>query len=413
MQSILKYVFLMFLAYPGTALAQTDDSSELPFYTLQLNIEPGRHLLKAKLTIAIDTSYAKNGTVDLLHNNGAVIEEISTQPQIKIDTTTIDEGFRKISIPVANGKTAAVLLNVKYSMKIPTDHQVNRITNEWIELNIDSFWLPLINGFPRFNYSMQLELDDSYQVMTGDKIESNDTGQMIISSALPRQDISFSATKKFHSVEGEFVSVSALHADTKIDSVKIAADRAMTFLSEYIDEPKDFKEKRKVVVSPREDVGYSRKNYIVLSDIRNERAISLAGFLCHEFSHYWFSEANPSTKHHWLSESFAEYLSLVFVREEFGQAEFDRNIAEKQRRVENDEKVLADYEERPSYLAMYVKGPLILHQFEHYLGNVKFKQLINSFVDLNIKTNEELFELVKKLFGKEAVVELKRLRASI
>ena len=355
MHHLLKMILCTVVLLPLFIAAQNGKSKDLPLYQLKLGVFPEENGLEAEVEIKIKTNYFENDTLQLYLNPAAIVHNLQTDPSVKLSIAEMDEARNRIILTLLDKGLEKVTLNMGYSLKIPVDHQVNRITENWVELNIDSFWLPFIDGFPKFEYEMALQ----------------------------------------------------------IDSVKIVADNVMHFLNGYIDAPKDFREKRKIVVSPREDVGYSRKNYIVLSDIRNRKAISLAGFLCHEFAHYWFSEANASTKHHWLSESFAEYLSMVFVREVYGLAEYDANIKEKQKRIENDAKVLADYEERPSYLAMYVKGPLILHQFENYLGKEKFKQLINSFVDLNIKTNEELFELIETRFGNEAVLELKRLRAII
>tara|TARA_R100000935_G_C2821638_1_gene160107 strand:- start:134 stop:1378 length:1245 start_codon:yes stop_codon:yes gene_type:complete len=414
MHHLLKMILCTVVLLPLFIAAQNGKSKDLPLYQLKLGVFPEENGLEAEVEIKIKTNYFENDTLQLYLNPAAIVHNLQTDPSVKLSIAEMDEARNRIILTLLDKGLEKVTLNMGYSLKIPVDHQVNRITEDWVELNIDSFWLPFIDGFPKFEYEMALQIDSSYTVTTGDQLSKSDAnGGWLIVNSIPRLDVSFTAAKKFHTVQGEFVEVYALHSDTKIDSVKIVADNVMHFLNGYIDAPKDFREKRKIVVSPREDVGYSRKNYIVLSDIRNRKAISLAGFLCHEFAHYWFSEANASTKHHWLSESFAEYLSMVFVREVYGLAEYDANIKEKQKRIENDAKVLADYEERPSYLAMYVKGPLILHQFENYLGKEKFKQLINSFVDLNIKTNEELFELIETRFGNEAVLELKRLRAII
>ncbi len=414
MRSILRMLLFTGVLIPWCISAQATKVNDFPRYDVELELLPGRQLLDATVVLKIDSSFIKKGSLELFLNPNADIRYIVSDPATEIIIDSLDGDRSMITLNTNNSKIAELTLNLAYSLHIPEDHPVNRITEEWIELNIDSFWLPQINDFPRFHYTMNLKIDPTYTVMTGDNIlKAEREGQWVISDILPRLDISFSAAKKFHLAEGAYVMVSALHADTKIDSIKIVADRAMAFLNAYIAQPKDFREKRIVIVSPRKDVGYSRKNYIVLSDVRNRNAVSLAGFLCHEFAHYWFSEANSGTKHHWLSESFAEYLSMIFVREEYGTAAFDDFIREKQNRIKDDIKPLAAYEGRPSYLAMYVKGPLILHQFEQYIGKENFELLINRFVDQTITTNEELFQLIESLFGKEAVVELERLRGSI
>jgi len=90
-----------------------------------------------------------------------------------------------------------------------------------------------------------------------------------------------------------------------------------------------------------------------------------------------------------------------------------KDIEKKQDRIKDDKKKLSEYDGRPSYLALYHRGPLVLYHFEQYLDKKKFKKFLNRMVDLNIKTNEELFAIVKDLFGEAAVEELKKLRATI
>jgi len=330
------------------------------------------------------------------------------------DFESVEEGSRKqIFINLSDTTKDHYELMAHYSTEIPDDHQVNRVTKDWIELNIDSFWLPLVASFPRIEYELDLSIEGNFQVVTGDLITGSTEAVTHIKSRIPRVDIPFSAAPGFIQKTGEFVSVYSPVPNTKMDSVLTLADDALHFLSSYLDQPEDFDHKRKVILSPRKEVGYSRKNYVVLSDISDLSAIKLSGFLSHEFSHYWFSEANITTKNHWLSESFAEYLSLIYLREKYGQQAFQEKLENMRERIAGDEKPLSDYEKRPSYLALYFKGPIILHEFEEYLGSESYQKLMNHFVDNRISTNEKLFEAIDTLFGPGAADKLEELRASI
>lgn len=412
MQPLLKPLLLSLLLLPCLTMAQAD--KEMPHYELELKVLPGQGKLEATFDLKVDSSFVKNGTLALFLNAQAQMEHLEANLPAEIKKEGLDEARDRIELTFPDLKEAEVVVRMKYYLEIPQNHPINRITEEWVELNLDSFWLPIISEFPRFNYKMQLHMDPSFTLLTGDiKVGRGQDGSVTIVNRLPRLDISFSAAKKLHTVAGEYVEVSAADRNTAIDSVKMLADQAMSFLDTYLDVPEDFAHKRKVVVSPREEVGYSRKNYVVLSEIEDHDALSLASFLSHEFSHYWFSEANIGSKHHWLTESFAEYLSMIFIREEYGEADFEADLEEKKKRIEGDPKALTDYEGRPSHLAMYFKGPLVLHGLEQYLGDEDFKLLLNAFVDRSISTNEELFGLLEEEFGKDAVLELKQLMADI
>jgi len=322
------------------------------------------------------------------------------------------DGPMMITVVLDDMELDQVVLRFKYTLKIPADHQINRITPSWVELNIDSFWLPFFSSFPKFNYVVRLELDDTFEVITGDH-KDDWAGTMVLRSRFPRRDIPFCAAPAFSATKGEYVDVFSGNDDTPLDSIAHFADQAILFYKSFINEPADFEVARYVVVSPRKDVGYSRKNYIVLSKIQGIEPQRLSAFLAHEFAHYWFSDALLSSEHHWLTESFAEYLSNIYIREAFGQEAFDKEMADKRERIKEEPKSLADFDSRPSYLAMYHKGPLVLAGFEEHIGQEAFQKFINDFILRNIRTNEQLFDMIHQTLGPEALAKMKELRAEI
>lgn len=383
-----------------------------PYYDLNVDIYPEENLIQTQMRLTFGKELIEDGKLIMMVRRNAEIHSLEG-PGIS-DFESLAKGSRKqIIINLSDTTKDRYELLAHYSVEIPADHQVNRVTEDWIELNIDSFWLPLVASFPRIEYDLDLTIVGNFQVLTGDLITQNTDDVTHIKSRIPRVDIPFSAAPDFIQKAGEFVSVYSPSHNTKMDSVLTLADNALHFLSTYLDEPEDFDHERKVVLSPRKEVGYSRKNYVVLSDISEMPAIKLSGFLSHEFSHYWFSEANITTKNHWLSESFAEYLSLIYLREKYGYQAFQNKLKKMRERIADDEKPLADYEKRPSYLALYFKGPIILHEFEEYLGRESYQQLMNHFVDNRIATNDKLFEAIHTLFGPGAVDKLEELRATI
>jgi hypothetical protein len=364
------------------------------------------------MQLTFGNELVKNGKLLMMIRRNAEIE--SLQGSEISDYRSVAKGSRKqIIINLSDTTKDRYELMAQYSVEIPEDHQVNRVTEDWVELNIDSYWLPLVASFPRIEYDLDLAIEGDYQVLTGDFITSGTEDVTHIKNRIPRVDIPFSAAPHFTQKAGKFVSVYSPSANTKMDSVLALADDALHFLSSYLDQPEDFNHKRKVILSPREEVGYSRKNYVVLSDISGMSAITLSGFLSHEFSHYWFSEASITTKNHWLSESFAEYLSLIHLRDKHGHQAFQEKLEKMRERIADDKKPLSDYENRPSYLALYFKGPIILHEFEEYLGRESYQKLMNHFVDNKIATDEKLFEAIDTLFGPDAADKMKELRKTI
>lgn len=408
--SDLRYTLLMLpiwlLATGSVTYGQT------PVYDMDLKVDPEVHQLVNDLTLTVPLAYFEGDTLRMMIARDARFDMIEANAGAKVTTNQEGEGPQMIVVALGKNRPDQVVIRMNYSLEIPVDHQINRITPTWVELNIDSFWQPFITSFPAFTYTVRLDLDTSFRILTGD-LKKQKKGITVLQSRFPRVDIPFCASPTFTTSRSDYVQVYASSEDIPADSVALFADRALTYLEGYIDEPADFKVPRIIAISPRKDVGYSRKNYIVLSKIKSVSAQGLSAYLAHEFSHYWFSEALLSSKHHWLTESFAEYMSNIYIRKAFGQEAFEDEMAEKRERIKEEPKTLADFEGRPSYLAMYHKGPLVLAGFEDHIGRTAFRQFINDFIDHNVKTNEELFDLIRETLGSEALAKMKELRASI
>lgn len=412
-KSLFFYCFLTMMISLAS-IAEANTTLSLPHYKMQSSIVPQKHRLSTNLNIDFPSEYLTEAQARFLIARSAEIEQIKAIGMTRYEIIELDETLKQITIFFEKADLPEMRVMFKYSLEIPTDHPINRITKNWIELNIDSFWHPVFASFPRFNYELELKIDESYKVQTGDRIIKGTRPELIsIQNLIPRRDISFSAAPSFYIKKGKYAEVYSSLPGSKADSVQLLSDKALKFLQSYIDQPADFEHVRKIIISPRKEVGYARKNYIVLSDISKETEESLSSFIAHEFSHYWFSEANLNSIHHWLTESFAEYLSMIYLRKAYGKKAFRKDLEKKRDRIKEENKPLAEFTGRPSYLALYHRGPLVLHAFEEYLGKKKFQRLLNRMIDRNISTNEELFDEIELLFGQKALMKLQELRADI
>lgn len=319
---------LLLLMMTATNTAEIAKSTAPPHYDIKGIVDLEKHQIKVEMTITFSPDYVSDGKVGLMIAQDAGIDKIEGENLSQFKVDSLDESLAQITLLYDKLPDSELSVHLKYSLTIPPDHQINRITKGWLELNVDSFWHPLFNFFPNLTYRLELNIGEPYQVITGDVLKENDgRGNVVIENRIPRLDISFSAASTFYSAKGKYAEVYSPVANPKIDTVRQSSEKALRFLKKYINEPGDFKTVRKVVISPRKDVGYARKNYIVLSDVSKENEKSLSAFLSHEFSHYWFSEANMNTANHWLTESFAEYLSMIYMRETYGEEVFKKDMS--------------------------------------------------------------------------------------
>jgi len=261
------------------------------------------------------------------------------------------------------------VVEVAYDLVVPPDHRLNRITPEWIELNLDSFWIPIVSSIPDIRYRVRVDLGGDYTLISGDRTRELERGVYTIENEISRRDIPFSAGRGLRVARGAYSEAWSPLEDVDLDTVVAKSDSILAFLEEYTGRSEDFGQPRRVVLTPREESGYSRKNYVAMSDVREMSPTYLTDYLAHEFAHYWFSNANFQTRHHWLTESFAEYVSMIYMRGVYGDEWLEADLAAKRQRAAEDSTKLADFTTRPSFVAMYHRGPLVLHAFEEEIDS--------------------------------------------
>ncbi len=417
----MKYLYKTFLLvticlihFNFTSSAQSD-KQDTPYYELILSFDTEKKLLKNKMIMVFDTSQLINRKLKLNIANAAEVNSIEAEGLINTSIHSTEGVLKQIILTFDDELAPQLSVKMDYELKIPDKRVGNMISEDWIMLSRPSFWFPSLVDFTPFKYSMQLELDNSYQVVSGDYLlrPKKAVDNYLLMSRISRTDIAFSAAKKLYSIEGKYTVVFASKSNDKLEDILSASDSALQFLMEYIEKPNDFNHKRQTLLSPLDDFAFGFKNYIVLKDVPSKSQKEMSRFLTHEYALYWFSSANPDSKHAWLSESFAEYLSLIYLRETEGNLAFEEVLDQKRNAIVSDTTVLIAYDRRPSNLALYHKGPLILSQFEQYLGTQQFKKLLNRMIDLRIDTNEELYNLISTEFDSRALDELHRLRSTI
>ena len=398
---------LCFMAISGFATAQT------PQYDLDVIINPEEHIVTVDGVLRFSSSMIEDGQLIFLHAAETKSLELISERLIEYDVQKPENGPASILLTFTDDLPDTIYLNISYSLFIPADHSINRLTLEWIELNIDSFWHPVFSSIPNIQYNVTVDLGGDYELISGDQYSKTGLGKFTIRNTIPRLDIPFSAGKNLDSKKSSLVMAYSALDSVDLDGIVQKSNRILEFFKVYLERDQDFNTPRRIAVSPRDEVGYARKNYIVMSDIRTMSDTSLSEFLSHEFAHYWFSSANFQSKNHWLTESFAEYVSMIYMRETHGNKWLDKNLENKRNRIKQDPMHLAEFDERPSFIALYHRGPLVLHAFEENIGKDNFKKVLRSFIKNNIQTNEELFEMIKAELSAEASNKLQELLRTI
>jgi hypothetical protein len=296
----LFFILFLILGFSNNAISQ----NEKPFYDLKVNIHPDEHYLEVEGVISFPSSMVQENKLVLLHATDTKGLDM-TGANLKNFDSAVNNGLANYTLLFNEDTQDSIHLDLSYSLAIPTNHKINRITPEWIELNLDSFWQPIFASIPNIDYKVSVTLGGDYTLLSGDQYRKVGTGRYIIRNSISRRDIPFSAGQHLREVNGSLANSYSPLDSVDLQSIVDKSDHILAFLREYTNQIDDFDQPRRVIISPREEVGYSRKNYIVMSDVRSMSDTYLSDYLAHEFSHYWFSNANFQTKHHWLTETFA------------------------------------------------------------------------------------------------------------
>ncbi|MFL5551761.1 MAG: M1 family aminopeptidase, partial [Gemmatimonadaceae bacterium] len=158
----------------------------------------------------------------------------------------------------------------------------------------------------------------------------------------------------------------------------------------------------RLVLAPRTGPGYARRNYIMLTEAASTPAPPLAGYICHEFAHFWSSAANSSGPENWLNEAMAEYVSSRYVRATFGQAQYDSVVARWQRMSAGQPPIWTPQSaKRPSAQVAYRKAPYLLSRLEERIGTDKMDRLLQRYMVERIRTTPQLLAALEDVAGAE------------
>ena len=140
---------------------------------------------------------------------------------------------------------------------------------------------------------------------------------------------------------------------------------------------------------------------------RDERTRNI---VIHEIAHQWFGNAVTETTWDdaWLSEGFATFFTLLFIENEYGQAEYNKGIIKAKKSVFDMTVKMPDFsiiaprtaeKEAVTTGLTYQKGAWVLHMLRNKMGEQNFKKGIQSyykkFYNANATTDDFRLEMEK------------------
>lgn len=253
--------------------------------------------------------------------------------------------------------------------------EVNCLAPELTELAVYAAWHPVFLSLPRFEFTLDLQIDgEPLAAVNGVRLDeptAQGTRWRSVSSGV---DIVVVASPAFVEVLHERLPVRALASGSRVQDAAVLvelAGSAMSACSSWWGPPSGPPETVTLVLSPREGWPYSRTPLILLPN-GSVTTPEAEHTVLHETAHLWWRTARPLSTDDWLNEGLAEYAADRLARDllptEFNETRATATLAELAAHPD-DEPVLASRQESPAkHRNLYLRPAVALDGLERRIG---------------------------------------------
>lgn len=300
---------------------------------------------------------------------------------------------KRVTLEIPEGTNSITMI---YSGEISGWHNI--ISDDYVALNFYSAWYPIFE-----NYDMSIIKDVTIKnisdltVIKGKKIGSKWGYQ---SSDF---DCNISAIKNCNLISLDNIKpkLDIYFRNNKKEEVKLLAQSFEEIIKHFtglLGVESNINGTFDIIITNSDESGYCRKELIVLSDLLSDR-INTDAFLAHECGHIWSMGADVSSWEDWLNETFAEVLSLNFIKKQYGTEVYMQRINYIRRIAEKSPQIKSENGERPE--AVHFKGTYLMHRLSEKFGEDKMIEVIKLFVKSEKKTTRALLNDVKESVGED------------
>lgn len=385
-------------------------------YDIDLEIFPSRGSISAEATVTLVSpedgfdrfEFMLNKSLDLRAVCAPVgvdyefVRARSGEFYYSSDSAPIVVEFHR---PLEHGEN--IELKIQYEGEIPETHWgENFIKSEWVEIAFYCGWFPLNPDNMNFRYELDLKMDPAYKV-TGNGLVSGGNGAWKIREDTPTNDIVVIACRDLKTtiISGEKLSLRFEHADLEKEfAERIVADtfKIVDQFSEWFEH--DISQELTFVVPRRSRGGgyYRPRFFTMLFDGDPDKYESFVRSLAHEIAHFWWRGADTTTWDDWLNESFAEYSSLMLVREWYGAEPFSRYLIKYREAAEGKPPIWGiERSDKDAFVVLYWKGSIILNWLENAMGEERFFDFLSVLLKENAKSTALLLNVLENMSSKE------------
>lgn len=379
-------------------------------YQGEIQLEPTDNLLLADLYFTFFIKKNNTSTLELYLYKNFYIQSIQSDDVLNYEfsekianwsPSILESKLLRINLKRPYQKGDKIILHMVYrgTVNIVSKWQVNRLTEEFVELGLYSPYFPLTKDLQLSTFNLEVTLPEDYYLING--FYQQKSWRIIKKN--PTNDCTLIASKQFKKISTvDHLSVHYINNQSEQAAKKINeyCQRILDYYNELFTET-NCAQNISIVILPREiGGGYCRPGLIVFPNIIDEDQVSIR-FLAHEISHLWWNKSiNTNSWEDWLNEAFAEFSSLMVYRDYYGETKF-KQLIEKYEKKAKDALPIYDINrsDETAYTVLYVKGAVILYQLEKEIGKERLIHFLK-LVHLNqIKETKNLLELLASIEG--------------
>lgn len=315
-------------------------------------------------------------------------------------------GWDQLTIPIAPADGPRRLtLHWRYGgVPLMPGNGINQISPDWVELSVDSAWIPMVASIDRPLVStLTLDLPENWTIVaSGEATPVRDGTGYRLHTPVPHADVAFVAAPDLRTTSSDGFSVSYRRAQdpAAIRAVLRAAARCRDYLDARFGDGDNRLPPGRFVIPDREEAGYARKNYIVLTAIDEKDERDTTRFLCHELAHFWSSGGAPLSVENWLNEAFAVLVAARALRSFYGEATYAELLEDWRLRAAGEGSIWTPQDQsRRSYAVNYKKGPLALHELAARIGEDAFQRVLYRYMTDPVNDTPTLLNVIAQEAG--------------
>ncbi|GEM_PF-5653996 len=423
----LSIIFIFVSCGKSNQKSSEDSASGSKYnYIINVDIDPYESSVEAKGSVKFTALEDKTDSVSFLLHKQFNISSITGEniKSFSFDKKTVspynltpDAGILTIHFKTPLQKGDEYKFDFAYSGTI-TDFKYhnNSISEDWVELGWRCPWYPYSTQYRTFNFAINVGIEKDYNVVGIGDIKHK-KNRWYITEDEPVNDIFIGASRGLKTLvkEDEDKKVILYYKIQKDVPIGRIMDDALWILNKY-NEWFD-SEKTKVfsiLIAPRESGGaYADTRFIVYRFSKKKMDYFSHFFLgiSPAIARIWWDNAPIGDWQMWLNESFAEYSTIMAVRERYGERYFNSIMKRKigfLSRIKFPPLYNLDMESSFAYPVLFNKGPVILYNLEKKIGRPKFMKLLQTLIKDKVGSTDKFLEVLENLDGKDIRMEVQK-----